>query len=218
MPSQAELEELIRNMKASGYLKDPEIEKALRAVPRHLFVPKNLIGMAYRDCPLAIGHEQTISQPSTVVAMTETLKAERGQKILEIGSGSGWQAGLLGRIVGSKGKVYTIERIKELVGMARQNLTSAGIKNVRVVQGDGSAGLPKHAPFDRIIVTAACPSVPSHLFTQLKVKGRMIVPVGDLYRQTMIVITKAAKGKVEQEEIGYFMFVPLIGRYGFKRA
>lgn len=220
MPSRfdAELDELIRSMKASGYLKSASIEAALRNAPRHLFLPRKMADMAYRDCPLSIGHGQTISQPSTVVVMTETLQAKPEQRILEIGGGSGWQAALLGRIVGPKGKVYTIERIEELVKMAKNNLRAVGIRNVRVVHGDGSGGLPKQAPYDRIIVTAACPAVPPHLIAQLKMKGRLIVPVGDLYTQIMTVITKTAKDTFEKEEIGRFMFVPLIGRYGFKQA
>lgn len=213
-----ELDELVKSIKASGYLKSKAIENALRKVPRNLFVPKNIEELAYRDCPLSIGHGQTISQPSTVVAMTEALQPKAGQKILEIGAGSGWQAALLGRIVGKKGHVWTIERIEELVDMAKKNMRSAKIKNVDVVHGDGSVGLPSHAPFDRIIVTAACPSIPRILVDQLKPRGRLVVPVGDLYLQVMTVVTKTAKGKLEREEMGNFMFVPLIGRYGFKQV
>lgn len=212
------MEELIKSIRAAGYLKSAAVETALRAVPRHLFVPKHLAEMAYRDCPLSIGHNQTISQPSTVVAMTEALKAKAGQKILEVGAGSGWQAGLLGRIVGPKGTVWTIERIMELVQMAKHNLKNAGIKNVHVIHGDGSMGSPHHAPFDRIIITAACPQIPPHLPAQLKPRGRLVIPVGNLYMQTMVVITKGAGGKLEREELGHFMFVPLVGRYGFKQA
>ncbi|MEM7823901.1 MAG: protein-L-isoaspartate(D-aspartate) O-methyltransferase [Candidatus Aenigmatarchaeota archaeon] len=211
-----ELAELIKSIRAAGYLKSASVEKALRAVPRHLFVPKQLTAMAYRDCPLSIGHGQTISQPSTVVAMTEALQPKRGQKILEVGAGSGWQAGLLGHIVGPKGMVWTIERIIELVHMAKHNLKAAGIKNVHVIHGDGSMGLPNHAPFDRIIVTAACPKIPPLLTTQLKPKGRMVIPVGDLYLQKMILLVRKSKDGFEQTELGNFMFVPLIGRYGFK--
>lgn len=217
-PANIELDELVIEMKKSGQLKSKDVEKALYSVPRHLFVPKHLRELAYRDSPLSIGHNQTISQPSTVVTMTETLKAKPGMKVLEIGAGSGWQAGLLGCLVGPKGHVFTLDVIKELVQMAKRNLKTAKIKNVEVIHNDGSMGLPKHAPFDRIIVTAACSSIPPRLFEQLKPNGRMVVPVGDIYIQNMYVVTKNNKGGMEMEEMGKFMFVPLVGRCGFKQS
>ena len=213
-----ELNELVKSIKSEGCLKSKAVESALKAVPRHLFVPKHMREMAYRDCPLAIGHDQTISQPSTVIAMTEALQPKKGQKILEIGAGSGWQAGLLGEMVGPKGHVWSVDVIKELVQIAKLNLKSAKIKNVEVFHNDGSMGLLKHAPFDRIIVTAACPSIPPNLIEQLKPNGRMVIPLGNIYMQMMTVVTKMANGKIEKEEIGKFMFVPLVGRYGFKQA
>jgi protein-L-isoaspartate(D-aspartate) O-methyltransferase len=184
------------------------------AIPRHLFVPASIRELAYRDSPLSIGHNQTISQPSTVITMTEALDVSPGQKILEIGAGSGWQAALLAKLV-SHGHVWTVERIKELVEFAKRNLEKAGIKNVTVIHGDGSAGLRRHAPYDRIIVTAACPDVPGPLLEQLKVGGKMVIPVGNVYLQRMIVLSKGAE-KIERREIGNFMFVPLIGQHGFK--
>lgn len=210
-----ENERLIKSIKNSGYLKSPALERALKEVPRHLFVPENMKDLAYRDTPLSIGLDQTISQPSTVVIMTETLDVKKSQKILEIGTGSGWQAALLSKLVEEKGFVYTIEIIPELVRFARKNLKKLGIKNVKVIVGDGSLGYKKESPYDRIIVTCACPDVPKPLIDQLKINGLMVMPIGNVYLQEMFVIKKL-KNKIEKKSIGSFMFVPLVGRYGFK--
>jgi protein-L-isoaspartate(D-aspartate) O-methyltransferase len=147
--------------------------------------------------------------------MTEALEVEKGQKILEIGTGSGWQASILSYLVGEKGFVYSIEIIEELAEFAKKNLKKLGIKNVEVVEKDGSEGLKEKAPFDRIIVTAACPDIPKTLIDQLKDGGIMVIPVGNLYLQDMLVVKKM-KGKIEKKSIGSFMFVPLVGKYGFK--
>lgn len=207
---------LIEYMKGLGYLKSPQLEKALLKTPRHLFVPSHLSDIAYRDIPLSIGFGQTISQPSTVVIMTELLKPKQGQKILEVGTGSGWQAALLARLVSRSGFVYTIEKIRELVEYAKENLKKLDIKNIFVVGGDGSQGLEKFAPYDRIIVTAACPEVPKLLVKQLKTGGKMVLPIGDLYTQKMTIIKKTESGLKKEELAGYFVFVPLIGEYGFR--
>ena len=209
-----ENDKLIEGIKCLEYLKSKKIEEALRKFKREFFVPENLKNLAYRDFPIAIGFNQTISQPSTVVAMTEALDAKEGQKILEIGSGSGWQAAILSYLVGEKGFVYTIEIIKELAEFSKKNLEKLKIKNVEVIEGDGSEGLKKKAPFDRIIVTAACPDIPKPLLEQLKDGGIMVIPVGNLYLQEMYVVKKL-KGKIEKNSIGSFMFVPLVGKYGF---
>jgi protein-L-isoaspartate(D-aspartate) O-methyltransferase len=214
MDFEDENEKLIRHIKSLGYLKSSSVEKALKETPRHLFVPENIIEMSYRDAPLLIGHNQTISQPSTVVAMTEALNVKDGQKVLEIGTGSGWQASILAKLVGEKGFVYTIEIIKELAEFAKDNIKKLGIKNIEVFVKDGSSGLKEKAPFDRIIVTAACPDVPKPLLEQLKTDGIMVLPIGNLYLQEMYVVRKL-KDKVEKESIGSFMFVPLLGRFGF---
>jgi len=206
---------LIENMKNEGVLKSKKLEEALRKYRRELFIPENIKHLAYRDAPLSIGYNQTISQPSTVVIMTEALKVENNQRILEIGTGSGWQASLLSYLVGKKGFVYTIEVVEELAEFAKKNIKKFGIKNIKVIFGDGSLGLKEEAPFDRIIVTAATPKIPETLPEQLKINGLMIVPVGNLYLQDMYVVKKL-KNKIEKKSIGNFMFVPLIGRYGFK--
>jgi len=210
-----EREKLISYIKEIGYLKSKKLEDALRNIPRHLFVPKGIEHLAYRDTPLSIGYDQTISQPSTVVIMTESLDVKEGQKILEIGTGSGWQAAILSYLVGKKGFIYTIEIIPELAEFAKINLKKLNIDNVEVFKKDGSEGLKEHEPFDRIIVTAGCPNIPEHLLKQLKFDGIMVAPIGDVYLQEMFIIKKL-KDKIEKKSIGNFMFVPLLGKYGFK--
>lgn len=210
-----ENDKLIQGIRYLEYLKSKNIEDALRKYRREFFVPENCRQLAYRDFPISIGFNQTISQPSTVVAMTEALEIKPGEKVLEIGTGSGWQSAILSYLVGEKGHVYTIEILEELAEFARENLNKVGIKNVEVVVKDGSLGLNEKAPFDKIIVTAACPDVPKPLLDQLRVGGIMVIPVGNLYLQEMYVVKKL-KDKIEKKSIGSFMFVPLVGKYGFK--
>jgi protein-L-isoaspartate(D-aspartate) O-methyltransferase len=209
-----ENEKLIQGIKCLEYLKSKGIEEALRKYKREFFVPENLKHQAYRDFPLSIGFNQTISQPSTVVAMTEALDVKKGQNVLEIGTGSGWQAAILSYLVGDTGKVYTVEIVEELAKLAESNIRKLGIKNIEIFVKDGSEGLKEKAPFDRIIVTAACPDIPKPLLEQLKDGGIMVIPVGNIYLQEMYVVKKL-KDKIEKNSIGSFMFVPLIGKYGF---
>ncbi len=206
----SENEKLIKIIKLRGYLKSKELEEAILKTPREDFIPENLKKLAYEDIPLSIGHGQTISQPSTVVVMTEALDVKQDNKILEIGAGSGWQTALLSKLA-NKGFVYTVEIVPELVRFAKSNLKK--IKNIKIIEGDGSLGLEEHAPYDRIIVTCACPEIPQPLIDQLK--GKMIIPIGNIYMQEMFIITKI-KSKIEKKSIGTFMFVPLKGKYGFK--
>jgi len=215
MGFQEENEKLIEHIKSIGYLKSKQVEEALRKIPRHSFIPESIRHLAYRDTPLSIGYNQTISQPSTVVAMTEALNVKKDQKILEIGTGSGWQTSILSYLVGEKGFVYTIEVIDELAEFAKGNLQKMCIRNVEVFVKDGSLGLEEKAPFDRIIVTAACPGIPKPLLEQLKIDGTMVIPVGDVYLQEMMIVKKL-KNKIEKKSIGSFMFVPLVGKYGFR--
>jgi protein-L-isoaspartate(D-aspartate) O-methyltransferase len=212
-----ENEQLIGWIKRNGCLRSEAVEKAIRATPRHLFVPKKLEAQAYIDEPLPIGEGQTISQPSTVSAMTEALDVKPGQKILEIGTGSGWQAAILAKIAGREGFVWTIERFNSLSEAAKRNLENAGIKNVKVVLGDGSLGLKPNAPFDRIIVTAACPDIPQPLLEQLKAGGKMVLPIGDLYTQQMFLVEKVREGSITRKSLGGFRFVPLVGKHGFQK-
>jgi len=208
-------DKLIQGIRCLEYLKSKNVEEALRKYRREFFVPDEVKHMAYRDFPLSIGFNQTISQPSTVVAMTEALEVKPGEKILEVGTGSGWQSAILSCLIGDKGRVYTIEILEELAEFARSNLNRVGIKNVEVLVKDGSLGLKEKAPFDKIIVTAACPDIPKPLLEQLKINGIMVLPIGNLYLQEMFVIKKL-KDKIEKKSIGSFMFVPLVGKYGFK--
>ncbi len=204
--------ELLELLKREGHLRTKAVIEAFEKVPRENFVPPDLRHHAYINEPLPIGEGQTISQPLTVADMTEALEVKKGQKVLEVGAGSGYQAALLSEIVGPKGKVITIERIHSLAEKARRNLKD--YKNVEVVEGDGTLGFPKAAPYDRIIVTATAPSVPEPLKEQLKVGGLMVIPVGGLI-QVIKVLKKKRKG-FEERLLGFYAFVPLIGKFGYK--
>jgi protein-L-isoaspartate(D-aspartate) O-methyltransferase len=187
-------------------VEDRRVLEAMRAVPRHEFVPGPLRGRAYENRPLPIGHDQTISQPYIVARMTELLELEPGEKVLEIGTGSGYQAAVLAEITDS---VYSIEIVGELARTARQRLRRLGYDGVRVRHGDGWAGWPGHAPFDAIVVTAAPEEVPPPLVEQLAPGGRMVIPVGpQLYGQTLTLIRKDRDGTVTREEISGVRFVP----------
>ncbi len=184
---------------------------AFNSVPREEFVLPELRQRAYEDAPLPILREKTISQPSTVVFMTEVLELQLHHKVLEIGSGSGYQAALIAKLAK---EVVTTEVIPELVRFARENLSRVGITNVKVVEADGSQGYEDEASYDRIIFTAASPRVPMHLLDQLKEGGIMVVPVGDISTQNMIKVIKH-KNHIEQQNLGEFVFSPLIGKHGF---
>lgn len=208
---------LIFYLESVGILKSKRVKSALMAVPRDIFVPKKYRGEAYDDTPLPIGHGQTISQPLVVVVMTELLDVRSGHKVLEIGAGSGWQAGLLGYLVGPAGKVWSIDRIPELVRFARENLRKAGIKNVDVIEGDGTLGLPGKK-FDRIIITAATPKIPNPLIDQLYDGGKIVAPVGNRFEQSMILAKKMGEELVELSRQWGYRFVPLVGKYGFREG
>jgi protein-L-isoaspartate(D-aspartate) O-methyltransferase len=192
-------------------IEDPRVLQAMRAIPRHLFVPARHRAMAYEDMPLAIGHEQTISQPLMVAMMTAALQLHGHERVLEIGTGSGYQAAILSRLAVV---VFSIERIPELAAQARATLAMAGIMNVHVCVGDGSLGLPEHGPYDAIVVTAASPKVPPALIGQLKLGGRLIIPVGDRHEQTLMRVTATSNGP-KVERLGGCRFVPLIGQQGW---
>ncbi len=204
---------LIENLKRYGYLRSKKVEDAMLAVKREDFVPDNMRNLAYRDTPLEIGFGQTISAPHMVALMCEELELEEGLKVLEIGAGSGYHAAIISKIIGEKGKVYTVERIPELVEFAKNNLKKAGIENVEVILGDGSLGLPEHAPYDRILVTCSAPDIPQPLVEQLKEGGILLIPVG----RTFSILIKGRKrhGKLEKREICECAFVPLVGKLGF---
>ena len=213
-----EREELIEHLIRWGYLRKPEVIKAFKNVPRHEFVPENVGDYSYADQPLSIGHGQTISAPSMIAIMMESLDFACGQKVLEIGAGSGYNAALTAEIVGEKGKVITIERVAELAGFAKSNLERTGYGRVKVVVGDGTRGYKKEAPWDRILVTACAPNLPKPLTEQLKIGGKLGAPVGQHYMfQTWTVVEKLDGGKLKIQEHGGCSFVPLIGEYGWKK-
>ncbi|MFP4302841.1 MAG: protein-L-isoaspartate(D-aspartate) O-methyltransferase [Alkalispirochaetaceae bacterium] len=206
----AEREELVQSAVIDEGIEDPETVEAMRAVPRHEFVPEDLRGRAYRNTPLPIGHGQTISQPYIVAYMTEALELEPDDTVLEVGAGSGYQAAVLAEIVD---QVYTIEIIHPLAESARARLQRLGYENVTVTAGDGYFGWPEEAPFDAIIVTAAPGHVPTPLVEQLEPGGRMIIPVGPVFSvQTLILLQKDEDGSVRTKQLLPVRFVPMTGR------
>lgn len=193
-------------------IKDERVLTAMALVPRHEFVPDEFRRRAYRDNPLAIGEEQTISQPYMVAIMTQELKPKPSDVVLEIGAGSGYQAAVLSRLVS---KVYSIERHQSLACLAHATLRKIGYRNVTVICGDGSGGLPQQAPFDGIIVTAGAPGVPQALLNQLVEGGRLVIPVGQKMLQVCKRITKR-DNRFETHDVTGCVFVPLIGRFGWE--
>jgi len=208
-------DELVEYLRQHGWLKSERVTRAFKNVDRALFVPRELKEYAYEDMPLPILHGQTISQPLVVAVSLEALDVFPGMRVLEVGAGSGYQAALLSEIVGKNGVVYSVERIPELCEYARERL--AKWLNVIVIHGDGSKGLPDKAPFDRIIVTAACPKIPKPLVQQLKPGGKMIAPVEAVFGQELLLIEKGTdgSGRVESQSLLPVAFVPLIGEHGF---
>lgn len=199
-------------------MRSEKVIRAISRVPRELFIPPELRRYAYVDTPLPIGFGQTISAPHMVALMTELLDVKVGDKVLEVGTGSGYQAAILAELVGDEGHVYTVEIVKELVEFARNNLTTSGhIGRVTLIHGDGSIGYEVAAPYDKIIVTAAAPDVPQPLLSQLKVGGTLVIPVGDTYLQHLTVVRKGEGGKVEVVRGTPCVFVPLVGKYGWRK-
>lgn len=192
---------------------DPRVLDALGRVPRHRFVPAHLANVAYANRPLPIGHGQTISQPYIVALMTDLLRLRAGDRVLEIGTGSGYQAAVLAEMLGrNHPHVYTMEIIEPLATRARQTLAREGYGQVRVRLGDGYHGWPEAAPFDAIVVTAAATHIPPPLLKQLKVGGRMVIPVGPQFlTQYLLLVEKQADGKVTTRQILPVRFVPLTG-------
>jgi len=194
-----------------------EIElKAFREVDREDFIPENLRQAAYHDVPLPLLRGKTISQPTTVMIMTHALELKLGEKVFEIGTGSGYQAAIIAKIVGPKGKVITTEVVPELVHFAKQNLKKAKISNAVILEEDGSKGMQSEAPFDKIIITAACREFPKGLLEQLKPEGIIIGPVGNAQEQEMVRGIKDKNGHLELEFLGPFLFTPMYGKYGFE--
>jgi protein-L-isoaspartate(D-aspartate) O-methyltransferase len=192
-------------------IRDQGVLQAMRQMPRHLFVPARHRSKAYDDMPLPIGYGQTISQPLMVAMMTEALQLRGHERVLEVGSGSGYQAAILSRLASV---VFSLERIAGLAAQARATLAMLGILNVHVLVADGSLGLPEHGPYDAIIVTAAAPQAPPALVDQLKLAGRLVIPVGDRQEQTLVRLTMTSDGP-HIERFGGCRFVPLIGQQGW---
>jgi protein-L-isoaspartate(D-aspartate) O-methyltransferase len=192
-------------------ISDERVLEAMLHVPRHAFVPHELIGAAYEDRPLPIGETETISQPYMVAAMTEAARVNPGDRALEIGTGSGYQAAILARLGAT---VYTIERNPRLAEEARQRLQTLGYRSVQVFSGDGSEGLAAHAPYNVVVVTAGAPRVSPALMDQLADSARLVAPVGDLQRQDLLLILKNG-GELTTEVLDPCQFVPLIGKGGW---
>lgn len=196
---------LVKLIEEKG-ITDKKVLDAILKVPRHLFMDSGFVEFAYQDKPFPIGAEQTISQPFTVAFQTELLHLNEGEKVLEIGTGSGYQTAVL---IELKAKVYSIERQQELFKKTKLRLPKLGYHAKQLVFGDGYKGLPEQAPFDKIIVTAGAPSIPESLMNQLKIGGRMVIPVGEEI-QTMLVIIRKTETEFVKEEHGSFRFVPLL--------
>lgn len=202
---------MVETQIAARGVMDPRVLAAMENVPRHLFIPPPYDRDAYVDSPLPIGGGQTISQPYIVAAMTELLRPRPVDKVLEIGAGSGYQAAILSRIVH---QVISIERLSAIAELAKKNLSSIGIRNVKVVTGDGSLGYPEEAPYDGIIITAATPEIPGPLIDQMTEGGRLVAPVGGRDLQELIVLEKH-DSTITKKSYGGVRFVPLIGEHGW---
>jgi protein-L-isoaspartate(D-aspartate) O-methyltransferase len=209
---EAARQQMVDTQIAARGVKDERVLSVMREIPRHLFVPASYRDAAYHDSPLPIGKGQTISQPYIVALMTELLMIRPDDVVLEIGSGSGYQAAILGKLAKS---VITIERIPEVAEMARVNLAGIGITNVMVISGNGTIGYPDRAPYDAILITAATPSVPPPLIEQLAEGGRLVAPVGSRDLQELVRLTRK-EGRTVRELFGGVVFVPLLGEYGWQ--
>ena len=205
---------VMRQLAGRG-VRNQRVLAAMRWAPREWFLPPHLAGDAYSDAPLPIGSGQTISQPYVVALMTERLAPRRNARILEIGTGSGYQAAILAYLCGS-GKVFTIERLPDLLVEAEERFRRLGLTNIETRLGDGAAGWPEEAPFDGIIVAAAAPRIPEPLATQLAPGGRLVIPVGDLASQELVILERPRSGAgLLQQLAGGVRFVPLISRLAF---
>jgi protein-L-isoaspartate(D-aspartate) O-methyltransferase len=201
-------ESMVRQQIEARGVKNPDVLRVMRSIPRHDFVPAEARGMAYDDDALPIGHGATISQPYIVALMTELLHADKKDKVLEIGTGSGYQAAVLSQLVDH---VYTIEIVPELSRSAADTLQRLGFKNVTVRTGNGFAGWPDQAPFDRIILTAAPIEIPQKLISQLAPGGRLVAPVGTALNQELLLLTKDRNGNVSRRSVASVAFVPMQG-------
>ncbi|MFH1102223.1 MAG: protein-L-isoaspartate(D-aspartate) O-methyltransferase [Pseudomonadota bacterium] len=205
-------EEMVKKQIEARGVSEPKVLSAMRNVPRHLFVSEALWDQAYGDFPLPIGHDQTISQPYIVAEMTEALQLDKQDRVLEIGTGSGYQAAICAEIAF---RVYTIERIHSLYINARRLFDQLKYHNIVTRYSDGTAGWREESPFDAIIVTAGAPEIPKPLISQLGIGGRMVIPVGDQYSQDLIKVVREEEG-IRTVNLGGCRFVKLLGEHGWK--
>ncbi len=203
---------MVESQLISRGIKDARVLDAMRKVPRHRFVEEALVSQAYNDHPLPIGEKQTISQPYMVALMTEALELQGHERVLEIGTGSGYQAAILAELAE---KIYSIERIRKLSVKAQSILDELGYFNAVLKVGDGTLGLKEESPFDGIIVTAGSPDLPQPLVDQLAMGGKLVVPVGDRYTQSLMKVVRVKEG-ITKTDLGGCRFVSLLGRYGWK--
>jgi protein-L-isoaspartate(D-aspartate) O-methyltransferase len=207
-PYAAARERMVREQIEERGVRHPGVLRVMRETPRHLFMPERVRSQAYEDHPVPIGYGQTISQPYIVALMTELLEPRRDARVLEIGTGSGYQAAVLAPLVAH---VYSLEIVRELAESASALLNKLGYRNVTVRWGDGYQGWPEQAPFDRIIVTAAPPELPQALLDQLKPAGKLVAPVGSsIFGQDLVVVEKTREGKIRRRSVIPVMFVPMV--------
>ena len=203
---------MVEEQLVSRGIHDPRVLRAMAKVPRHLFVESELWDRAYEDHPLPIGANQTISQPYMVALMAEALELKGTERVLEVGTGSGYAAAVLGELCG---EVFTVEAIEELAVKASTLLSSLGHRNVSVLVGDGTLGWEEHSPYDAMIISAAAPCIPRPLLEQLKIPGGLVFPMGEKELQTLVRIRKNTAG-IREEYLGECLFVQLKGRYGWE--
>jgi protein-L-isoaspartate(D-aspartate) O-methyltransferase len=211
-----ERENLVERLFNHGYIRTKKVKKAMLKIPREEFMPPENSSHAYLDRPFPIGKGQTISAPHMVAIIAEKLELEEGMNILEIGTGWGYNAAVVAEIVGKKGRVYTIERIPALAEKARDNLKRTGYSDViTVIEGDGTVGYSDKAPYDRIYGTASAPKIPEPLKEQLKIGGKLIIPMGSDYFQELVSVKRISDDDYQTMNLGGVVFVPMIGKHGW---
>lgn len=208
--------DLVKKLLDQGYIKTDRVQKAMLKVPREEFLPPESRPYAYIDQPLPIGKGQTISAPHMVAIICEKLDLTEGMKVLEIGTGYGYNAAVVAECIGPEGHLYTIERLDSLAEKAEDNLKRTGFDNITVILGDGTLGYHDKAPYDRIYGTASAPKVPGTLKKQLKIGGRLLIPIGsDNFFQELICVTRVAEDEYKSQKLGGVRFVPMIGEHGW---
>ncbi|HII84384.1 MAG TPA: protein-L-isoaspartate(D-aspartate) O-methyltransferase [Methanobacterium subterraneum] len=208
--------DLVEKLFNQGYINTAKVKEAMLKVPREEFMPPENSSYAYLDRPFPIGKGQTISAPHMVAIIAEKLELTDGMSILEIGTGLGYNAAVVAEIAGNEGHVYTIERIPALVEKSRENLNKTGYSDrVTVIEGDGTIGYPDKAPYDRIYGTASAPKIPEPLKKQLKIGGKLIMPMGSDYYQELVLVVRISDDDFQTRNLGGVVFVPMIGKHGW---